>query len=154
MESFIKLVYGVYGLQKSNSVSAPGVKTPALPTSVEEPWHFSDHKRFRTVIGKLQWMAAVRPDIQFAVKELSCPVSRKSTTRVICQLWGASVVHASRTRATIAQSSAEAEVYALTSAASDPIQLQSVIIEMEKPSQLKDQASLAYRLSLRQCYGQ
>eukprot|EP00971_Amphidinium_carterae_P232276 4609347-Amphidinium_carterae.1 len=112
-------------------------------------------------------MAAARPDIQFAVKELSrklsshtskdesatkhlirylrdtqnlvfriapsawkssqcielhayCdsdwadPVSRKSTTGVICQLWSSSGVHYSRTQATMAQSSAEAELYALT----------------------------------------
>eukprot|EP00971_Amphidinium_carterae_P095090 1881406-Amphidinium_carterae.5 len=38
MESFKKSVYEVYGLQKSNSVSAPGVKSPpALPTSRDEP---------------------------------------------------------------------------------------------------------------------
>eukprot|EP00971_Amphidinium_carterae_P320294 6366848-Amphidinium_carterae.1 len=70
MESFMKSVYDVYGLQKSNSVSAPGVKSPALPDSGDEPLHFSDHKKFRIAVGKLQWMAAVRPDIQFAVKEL------------------------------------------------------------------------------------
>eukprot|EP00971_Amphidinium_carterae_P112785 2233672-Amphidinium_carterae.1 len=52
-----------------------------------------------------------------------CPVSRKSTTGVVCQLWGASIVHYSRTQATIAQSSAEAELYALTSAANDLIHL-------------------------------
>eukprot|EP00971_Amphidinium_carterae_P181374 3598257-Amphidinium_carterae.1 len=38
-----------------------------------------------------------------------CPISRKSTTGVVCQLWGASIVHYSRTQATVAQSSAEAE---------------------------------------------
>eukprot|EP00971_Amphidinium_carterae_P047663 938837-Amphidinium_carterae.1 len=43
-----------------------------------------------------------------------CPVSRKSTTGVICQLWNCSIVHYSRTQATVAQSSAEAELYALT----------------------------------------
>eukprot|EP00971_Amphidinium_carterae_P103625 2051667-Amphidinium_carterae.1 len=75
MESFMKSVYEVYGLQKPNSVSAPGVKSPALPMSGDEPLHFSDHKRFRTAVGKLQWMAAVRPDIQFAVKELSRKLS-------------------------------------------------------------------------------
>eukprot|EP00971_Amphidinium_carterae_P026763 527897-Amphidinium_carterae.1 len=79
----MKSVYEVYGLQKSNSVSAPGVTSPALPTSGDEPLRFSDHKRFRTAVGKLQWMAAVRdcqsrhsrPDIQFAVKELSRKLS-------------------------------------------------------------------------------
>eukprot|EP00971_Amphidinium_carterae_P168261 3333895-Amphidinium_carterae.1 len=71
MESFMKSVYEVYGLQKSNSVSAPGVKSSAFPTSRDEPLHSSNHKKFRTAMGKIQWMAAVRPDIQFAVKELN-----------------------------------------------------------------------------------
>eukprot|EP00971_Amphidinium_carterae_P093662 1853435-Amphidinium_carterae.1 len=59
-----------------------------------------------------------------------CPVSRKSTTGVICQLWSSSIVHYSRTQAIMARSSAEAELYPLTSAANDLIHLQSVIIEM------------------------
>eukprot|EP00971_Amphidinium_carterae_P322868 6417203-Amphidinium_carterae.1 len=66
----MKSVYEIYGLQKSNSVSAPRVKNQALPTSADEPLHFSDHRKFRTAVGKLQWMPAVRPDIQFAIKEL------------------------------------------------------------------------------------
>eukprot|EP00971_Amphidinium_carterae_P117828 2333933-Amphidinium_carterae.4 len=164
--------------EKSNSVSALEVKSPALPTSGDEPLHFSDHKRFRIAVGK----PAIRADIQYAVKELSrilsappskdqqlstssdisgaqnlvfriapstwrlsqcielraycesywagCPVSRKSTTGVTCQLWSASIVHYSRTQATVAQSSVEAEFSALTSAANDFNHLQSVIIEV------------------------
>eukprot|EP00971_Amphidinium_carterae_P349845 6491257-Amphidinium_carterae.1 len=64
MDNFLKSVYEIYGLQKSNSVSAQGVKSPALPTSGDEPLHFSNHRKYRTAGGKLQWMAAVRPDIQ------------------------------------------------------------------------------------------
>eukprot|EP00971_Amphidinium_carterae_P268371 5324559-Amphidinium_carterae.1 len=57
-----------------------------------------------------------------------CPVSRTSTTEVICQLWSASMY--SRPQAAVVQSSADAELYALTSAANDLIHLQYVIIEM------------------------
>eukprot|EP00971_Amphidinium_carterae_P177789 3526326-Amphidinium_carterae.1 len=53
----MKSVYKVYVLQ------TPGVKSPALPTSRDEPLHVSKHKKCRTAIGQLQWMAAVRPDI-------------------------------------------------------------------------------------------
>eukprot|EP00971_Amphidinium_carterae_P008830 174222-Amphidinium_carterae.1 len=42
-----------------------------------------------------------------------------------------SAVRCSRTQATVAQSSAEAELYALTSAANDLIHLQSVIMELD-----------------------
>eukprot|EP00971_Amphidinium_carterae_P045653 898400-Amphidinium_carterae.5 len=59
-----------------------------------------------------------------------CPVSRKSTIGVICQLWSASIVHYSRTQAIVAQSSVETELYALTSAADNLIHLQFVITEM------------------------
>eukprot|EP00971_Amphidinium_carterae_P073365 1450854-Amphidinium_carterae.1 len=79
MESFMKSVYDVYGLQRSNSVSAPGVKTPALQESGDGLLHFTDHKQFRVAVGQLQWMAAVRPDIQFAVRELSRKLSAPTT---------------------------------------------------------------------------
>eukprot|EP00971_Amphidinium_carterae_P069527 1375654-Amphidinium_carterae.1 len=54
MDSFMKSVYEIYGLQKSNSVFSPGVKNQALPTSGDEPLHFSNHRKFRTAVGKLQ----------------------------------------------------------------------------------------------------
>eukprot|EP00971_Amphidinium_carterae_P193397 3837697-Amphidinium_carterae.1 len=89
MDSSMKSVYEIYGLQKSNSLSEPGVKSPAVPTSGDELLHFSDHMKFRTIVDKLQWMAAVRPDIQFAVKELSrklsSPTSKdESAARILC----------------------------------------------------------------------
>eukprot|EP00971_Amphidinium_carterae_P108906 2156641-Amphidinium_carterae.1 len=48
-----------------------GSQRPAVPTSGDEPQYFADHKRFRIAIGNLQRMAAIRPDIQFAIKESS-----------------------------------------------------------------------------------
>eukprot|EP00971_Amphidinium_carterae_P220325 4373725-Amphidinium_carterae.1 len=48
--------------------SAPAVKGPALPTSGAEPLHFSKRKRFRTALGKLQWMAALRTETPYAIK--------------------------------------------------------------------------------------
>eukprot|EP00971_Amphidinium_carterae_P248541 4933943-Amphidinium_carterae.6 len=106
----------------------------------------------RPAMGKLQWMAAVRPDIQYASKELgrklSAPTSKDesatkhlikylrgtqnlvlrmapeeqvtalhfmSTVAQIGHLWGASIVHYSKTLATVAQSSAEAEKWELSS---------------------------------------
>eukprot|EP00971_Amphidinium_carterae_P271732 5391999-Amphidinium_carterae.1 len=59
-----------------------------------------------------------------------CAVIRKSTTGVLLQMYGCSIIHYSRTQSTIAQSSAEAELYALTSASNELILVQSVVMEL------------------------
>eukprot|EP00971_Amphidinium_carterae_P162143 3214134-Amphidinium_carterae.1 len=70
---------GTLQLCEESGVWTPEVKRQRQllesPTSGDEPFHFSDHKRFRIAVGKLQWMAAVRPDIQYAVMELSRKLS-------------------------------------------------------------------------------
>eukprot|EP00971_Amphidinium_carterae_P138901 2752827-Amphidinium_carterae.7 len=59
-----------------------------------------------------------------------CTVARKSTTGVLLQIHGCSITHYRRTQSTIAQSSAEAELYALTSASNELIHVQSVVMEL------------------------
>eukprot|EP00971_Amphidinium_carterae_P010718 211687-Amphidinium_carterae.1 len=70
-----------------------------------------------------------------------CPVSRKSTSGVICQLWGSSIVHYSRTQAIVAQRSPWAELYALTSAANELIHLQFMELGIIRSAVHTDSAS-------------
>ena len=139
-------------------------------------------KLYRTAVGKLLWATPVRPDISFAVKELSrnlqaptqqdekqlkhvlrylkgtlhvttslqpprqrvveqassiqiqaysdsdwagCPKTRRSTSGASLSLWGVSLATSSRTQATQALSSAEAELYAMGMAIQDAVHLKS-----------------------------
>eukprot|EP00971_Amphidinium_carterae_P034222 673849-Amphidinium_carterae.1 len=59
-----------------------------------------------------------------------CAVTKKSTTGVLFQIHGCSIIHYSKTQSTVAKSSAEADVYALTSASNELIHVQSVVMEL------------------------
>ena len=142
---------------------------------------------FRTTVGKLLWLAFVRPDCSYAVKELSrdvksptfeslaklkhllryllgtkdyvlriepghmledctssldivcyvdsdwagCSKTRKSTSGSTAQVLGSDIIHTSRTQATVALSSGEAELYAIGQGTSEALSLKSLILEAE-----------------------
>ena len=155
---------------------------------VNQPLDPTRHKLYRTAVGKLLWATPVRPDISFAVKELSrslqsptqqnekqlkhvlrylrgslqyttslqppkervieqastieiqayadsdwagCAKTRKSTSGASLSLWGVTLATSSRTQATQALSSAEAELYAMGMAIQDALHLQSLLQEMK-----------------------
>ena len=148
------------------------------------------HKLYRTAVGKLLWATPVRPDISFAVKELSrslqsptqqnekqlkhvlrylkgslqyttclqpprkrvveqeqastieiqafadsdwagCTKTCRSTSGPSLCLWGVTRATSSRTQATQALRSAEAELYAMGMAIQDALHLQSLLRELK-----------------------
>ena len=61
-------LFTLVGMNRCNSLNTPGVvQKPADEQYVGEDLH----KLFRTAVGKLQWAADARPDVLFALKELS-----------------------------------------------------------------------------------
>ena len=159
---------------------------PADP--INQPLDPARHKLYRTAVGKLLWATPVRPDISFAVKELSrslqsptqqnekqlkhvlrylkgslqyttclkpprkrvveqastieiqafadsdwagCTKTRRSTSGASLCLWGVTLATSSRTQATQALSSAEAELYAMGMAIQDALHLQSLLQELK-----------------------
>ena len=155
---------------------------------INQPLDPARHKLYRTAVGKLLWATPVRPDISFAVKELSrslqsptqqnekqlkhvlrylkgslqyttclqpprkrvveqastieiqafadsdwagCTKTRRSTSGASLCLWGVTLATSSRTQATQALSSAEAELYAMGMAIQDALHLQSLLQEMK-----------------------
>eukprot|EP00971_Amphidinium_carterae_P234646 4656304-Amphidinium_carterae.1 len=67
MESFFKSLYAIYQLKRANQVNTPGVKGSTLPNQGSELLHCTDHKKYRTSM----WLSAIRPDIQYSVKDQS-----------------------------------------------------------------------------------
>ena len=154
---------------------------------INQPLDPARHKLYRTAVGKLLWATPVRPDISFAVKELSrslqsptqqnekqlkhvlrylkgslqyttclqpprkrvveqastieiqafadseagCTKTRRSTSGASLCLWGVTLATSSRTQATQALSSAEAELYAMGMAIQDALHLQSLLQELK-----------------------
>ena len=68
--SYIDAMLELYGLTQCRHALAPG--SDALRKNVDvEPLEPEDHKRYRRAVGQLLWLSSVRPDIMYAVKELS-----------------------------------------------------------------------------------
>ena len=187
---YLKL-FKLYGMEQAKPSSTTGDKLglsddPADP--INQPLDPARHKLYRTAVGKLLWATPVRPDISFAVKELSrslqsptqqnekqlkhvlrylkgslqyttclkpprkrvveqastieiqafadsdwagCAKTRKSTSGASLALWGVTIATSSRTQATQALSSAEAELYAMGMAIQDALHLQSLLQELK-----------------------
>ena len=184
-------LFKLYGMEHAKPSSTTGDKLglsedPGDP--INQPLDPARHKLYRTAVGKLLWATPVRPDISFAVKELSrslqsptqhnekqlkhvlrylkgslqyttclqpprkrvveqastieiqafadsdwagCTKTRRSTSGASLCLWGLTLATSSRTQATQALSSAEAELYAMGMAIQDALHLQSLLQELK-----------------------
>ena len=187
---YLKL-FKLYGMEQAKPSSTTGDKLglsddPGDP--INQPLDPARHKLYRTAVGKLLWATPVRPDVSFAVKELSrslqsptqqnekqlkhvlrylkgslqyttclrpprkrvveqastiviqafadsdwagCTKTRRSTSGASLCLWGVTLATSSRTQATQALSSAEAELYAMGMAIQDALHLQSLLQELK-----------------------
>ena len=67
------------GLSGANSTATPGLKVTAEQIASEEPLDQLKHKAFRGVAARANYLAADRPEIQFASKEI-CRWMAKPTT--------------------------------------------------------------------------
>eukprot|EP00971_Amphidinium_carterae_P142037 2813180-Amphidinium_carterae.4 len=162
----------IYNIKENtNSLSTTGTKRPPIKS---EPLDHQEHSIYRTIVGKLLWMCPLRPDIQYATKELTraiqspdehdkqnakhllrylhgtrnhklhlrtkqpsrqdpyikaycdsdwagCSTTRKSTPSTVLQFAGVTIATSSKTQQTVAQSSAEAELYAIGTTVNDVI---------------------------------
>ena len=182
--SYIDAMLELYGLTQCRHALAPG--SDALRNNFDvEPLDPEDHKRYRRAVGQLLWLSSVRPDIMYAVKELSrglsaptseheakmkhllkylagtknfeqklqptlslspqhkaidiniyvdsdwagCHDTRRSTSGVSLFVLGANILSHSRTQATVALSSGEAELYAIGSGTADALFVRSLVEE-------------------------
>ena len=184
---YVEDLLKIYNMQKANPAPNTGSSALKRIDDADSPLSSDDHATFRTCVGKLLWLAFVRPDISYAVKELSrdvkaptfeslaklkhllrflagnrhsvlrlrptetvsdwkgvmdircyvdsdwagCNKTRKSTSGSIVQILGSTVVHSSRTQATVALSSGEAELYAIGQGVNEALFLKNLILEAE-----------------------
>ena len=70
VESLLKL----YGLQNSKPTANPGRRSTVMEFASATPLDGHDYFNFRTAVGKLIFMAPWRPDMQFAIQQLSTQV--------------------------------------------------------------------------------
>ena len=75
VESLLKL----YGLQNSKPTVNPGRRSTVMELASATPLDGHDYSNFRTAVGKLIFMAPWRPDMQFAIQQLSTQVLNPTT---------------------------------------------------------------------------
>ena len=188
LATYIDTMLDLYNLKDCRPLTTTGTTLTKRPTDGDEELSVTEHKTFRTAVGKLMWLSNIRADISFATKELArcltqpnqehlanlkhllrycagtknfglmlkpshtlplpsstktslevhtfcdsdwagCKTTRKSTTGTVTQLNGCSIHHCSRTQATVALSSTEAEAYALGSGTAEALYLQQLLRE-------------------------
>ena len=59
------------GMNNCNSVNTPGIAHYKPTIEDEALLDHEQHKRYRRIVGKLQWLAYTRPDIAYSTKELA-----------------------------------------------------------------------------------
>ena len=69
--SYVDKMLEEYGLQDCKPSPTPGNDALRKKIQSEEPLNASEHKQYRRIVGQLLWLSSIRPDLQYAVKELS-----------------------------------------------------------------------------------
>ena len=186
-QTYVDELLALYSMKDSNCVSTMGTASLKRLKDSDQALDKTEHAKYRTAVGKLLWMAFVRPDCSFAVKELSrdvkgptqeslsrlkhllryisgtratvlrlrptqmlgdwhctvdvtcyvdsdwagCHKTRRSTSGSLVQVLDCSVIHTSRTQATVALSSGEAELYAIGQGINEALFVKNIILEAE-----------------------
>ena len=76
---FDSLLLSCAGLEKCNPVHSPGVRSESRLPDEKPLLDSAEHSLYRTIVGKLMFIAAERPDIQFCVKECARGVQSPSS---------------------------------------------------------------------------
>ena len=186
-QGYIEELLKIYQMESANNVNTTGTTALKRMQDADTPLEPAEHAKYRTAVGKLLWLAFVRPDCSYAVKELSrdvksptleslaklkhllryivgtkqsvlrlrpsqmradwrctldiacyvdsdwagCSRTRKSTSGSTVQVLDCDVIHSSRTQATVALSSGEAELYAIGQGVNEALFVKNLVLEAE-----------------------
>ena len=75
----VESLLNLYGLQNSKPTANPGRRSTVMELASATPLEGHDDSNFRTAVGKLIFMAPWRPDMQFAIQQLSTQVLNPTT---------------------------------------------------------------------------
>ena len=78
--AYVSDMLKLFGMEKAKPSSTTGTCTK--PNYVPQPLNNADHKAYRAIVGKLLWLALIRPDISLATEELSRDLTAPTTESV------------------------------------------------------------------------
>ena len=70
-DNYIEEEFAEFGLENCRCASTPGTHTMERSRGGRDLLREVQHRQYRRVVGRLQWIAPVRPDLCYAVKELA-----------------------------------------------------------------------------------
>ena len=73
---FVAKIFEEFEMTKCRVANTPGIEALKKKVEDENDLDREDHKANRKLVGQLLWLAPVRPDIAYAVKEPSRGVSK------------------------------------------------------------------------------
>ena len=68
---YVDIILEESGMATCNPAPSPGVSHMKGTAEDEAPLDREQHKRYRRLVGKIQWLAYTRPDISYGAKELA-----------------------------------------------------------------------------------
>ena len=68
---YLDAAFEEFGLTRCEGSSTPGSKGVKRPLDGGDLLDNAEHKVYRRVVGRLQWICPVRPDLMYPVKELA-----------------------------------------------------------------------------------
>jgi len=71
LNTYVDDVLAEFDLSNCKMASTPGTTALKRVLDADEPVTTEQHKMYRRAVGKLQWLSPIRPDINFATKELA-----------------------------------------------------------------------------------
>ena len=75
----VESLLNLYGLENSKTTADPGRRSTVMELASAIHLDGHDYSNFRTAVGKLIFMAPWRPDMQFAIQQLSTQVLNPTT---------------------------------------------------------------------------
>jgi hypothetical protein len=80
ISDYIAKTLKAYGMAQCSVVHTPATKQNHEKDAPDQPLTTEDHKHFRSVLGRLMFLASERGDLQFALKELARSMSAPTTS--------------------------------------------------------------------------
>ena len=75
----VQSLLNLYALENLKPTANPDRRSTVMERGSATPLDGHDYSNFRTAVGKLIFMAPWRPDVQFAIQQLSTPVLKPTT---------------------------------------------------------------------------
>ncbi|GJY81605.1 ribonuclease H-like domain-containing protein [Tanacetum coccineum] len=127
--------YATEILERAQMLNCNPCRTPVETEKKLRPEGSSvtDPTLYRSLAGALQYLTFTRPDLSYAVQQLCCPATRRSTSGYCVFLGDNLLTWSSKRQDTLSRSSAEAEYRGVVNAVAETSCIRKLLRELHTP---------------------